>query len=484
MSFELSPEVNRKKVFLVKYKELEDRLDPYYYKDEFKLLIEAIKNTGHAKTLKSLNAYIKKGVFDMSPDNYTEQGIPFLRVADITFDGMDFSSTVFIDEKIHREQLNTEFLPGDIVIAKIGHTIGKVSVLPNRFPKYNISQNVVGIKIPTPLKGIVSSEYLKLFLTLNNGKKQVIRQSSHGAQPKITLDALRKILIPILDVNKQKVVVAHYKNGLQQKKQKEAEAQQLLDSIDDYLLTELGIKRPEAVANTLKNRIFIRQSSEVSGGRFDPFYYQNEFEELEIKLKNSIYPLEKLRNLPLFLESGSRPNGGVANIEKGILSFGGEHVNRTCEIEVRKKKYIPIEFHQNHLLTETKLNDVLLVKDGATTGKIGIITDHNHVNQNINEHVFLIRFDSKVVPRYFVSLLNMKFYQFLLKRIITGATVTGLTKDVIRGLKIPLPPIEKQTEIANHIQTLRNQAKQLQQQAQAELKQAKQQVERMILGEH
>jgi restriction endonuclease S subunit len=49
-------------------------------------------------------------------------------------------------------------------------------------------------------------------------------------------------------------------------------------------------------------------------------------------------------------------------------------------------------------------------------------------------------------------------------------------------LKIPIPPPEKQTEIANHISALRTQAKQLQQQAAAELEQAKQQVEQLILG--
>jgi F0F1-type ATP synthase membrane subunit b/b' len=41
---------------------------------------------------------------------------------------------------------------------------------------------------------------------------------------------------------------------------------------------------------------------------------------------------------------------------------------------------------------------------------------------------------------------------------------------------------KKQTAIANHISTLRTQAKQLQQQAAAELAHAKQQVEQLILG--
>jgi hypothetical protein len=40
----------------------------------------------------------------------------------------------------------------------------------------------------------------------------------------------------------------------------------------------------------------------------------------------------------------------------------------------------------------------------------------------------------------------------------------------------------KEPEIANHISAIRTQAKQLQQQAAAELEQAKQQVEQLILG--
>lgn len=43
--------------------------------------------------------------------------------------------------------------------------------------------------------------------------------------------------------------------------------------------------------------------------------------------------------------------------------------------------------------------------------------------------------------------------------------------------------MEKKTEIANHISAIRFSAKQLQQQAAAELEQAKKQVEKMILGE-
>lgn len=48
---------------------------------------------------------------------------------------------------------------------------------------------------------------------------------------------------------------------------------------------------------------------------------------------------------------------------------------------------------------------------------------------------------------------------------------------------IPLPPLEKQNEIAQHIQSIRNQARNLQKEAQEILEKAKKEVEQIILGE-
>jgi restriction endonuclease S subunit len=53
----------------------------------------------------------------------------------------------------------------------------------------------------------------------------------------------------------------------------------------------------------------------------------------------------------------------------------------------------------------------------------------------------------------------------------------------IQRFAIPLPPLDKQTEIADNIKTIRNQAKQLQKEEQADLEQAKKEVEAIILGE-
>lgn len=52
----------------------------------------------------------------------------------------------------------------------------------------------------------------------------------------------------------------------------------------------------------------------------------------------------------------------------------------------------------------------------------------------------------------------------------------------LENFNLPLPPKEKQVEIANHVYELRHQAKTLQEEGKRILEYAKQEVERMILS--
>ena len=175
--------------------------------------------------------------------------------------------------------------------------------------------------------------------------------------------------------------------------------------------------------------------------------------------------MKSLADLLQLIESGKRPEGGVANIQSGVLSFGGEHINNQCEIEVSTPRYISQEFHSLYNKTETRINDLLLVKDGATTGKIGIVSRAEHIGQNINEHLFLLRTKADVNPVYLLNYLSSSFGKLQIQREITGATVTGITRDVVKRLKIILPAPNIQNHIANFTRSAYAQRKQKEQEA-------------------
>ena len=353
------------------------------------------------------------------------------------------------------------------------------------FPKLRPYLNKVHL---SEFKGVCSTEFYvlkgkdlnNLYLFTFLSSKLVVNQTSclmtGNTLPRLQPRDVQRLPILLPPSNIQNHIAGFMRSAYAQKKKKQQEADALLDSIDDYVLTELGIEMPAVE----EKRCFVVYASETSGLRTDPFYYQNHYKAIQNVLSQA-RNVKRLGELLQLVDSGSRPKGGVANIQSGVLSFGGEHINNQCEVDINTPRYIPHEFHNLHKTTETQLNDLLLVKDGATTGKIGIVKDTAHVGQNINEHLFILRTKDDVNPIYLLNYLNSCFGKLQIQREITGATVTGITRDVVKRLKVILPHKAKQTEIANHITEIRKHAKQLQQEASTIVETAKERVERILL---
>lgn len=473
-NFQLSKQVDPNKIFLTKFSELEGRLDPmYYYLSTTQLL--AIKSKYPAQKLENIAA-INRGRFSHRPRNdpdFYDGNYPFIQTGDIVSASEKYGNIKYSQTLNEKGLKTSKLFSKNRILITIAANIGDTAIL-----RYSacFPDSVVSIM---PKNNLINLEYLHYYLKFI--RNYLINLAPQSAQKNINLQQLSPILVAIPPKNIQADIVAKMDKAYQNKQTKEIQAQQLLGGIDTYLLGELGINSPKQTDNSLKARIFTKKFSDITGGRFDAEYYQSKYTDFDNSLieKNEHTLLEELLQI---LESGSRPTGGVSNIENGILSFGGTHVGSDGYIDTSKAKYIPVEYHQKNLTTSTKINDLLLVKDGATTGKIAIIQKLEHENQNINEHVFLMRLKDDINPIYLLSYLKSSFGDMQIKREITGATVTGLTKSVVNNLKIPLPPLAKQNQIAKHISQIRNQAKKLQNEAKTVLEQAKTEVETMILG--
>lgn len=461
---------------MVKRGALENRLEPFYYVPSLVELENKIREIANGK----LNDYALKMSSGATPlkseeEKYysdAENGIPFIRVQNLhDTNELSLDDLKYINHETHQKDLKrSQVAENDLLVKITGVGRMAVACVPPLGFEGNTNQHLVVIKT----KDRLTSETLATYLNTNIVEKLASRRSTGGTRPALDYTSLKSI--PVIF---KPEIVDFMKKAVEKKRQKEAEAKELLASIDAYLLEQLGIVLPDRVE---EKNVFYVPFSKVQGNRFDPFYHKHEFIMLEDAISAGKYGNNSLKEILTFLESGSRPSGGVSQYESGILSFGGEHVNNKCEIEIRNEKFVPLQYHLNHLNTETQLNDIILVKDGATTGKIGIITNLLHTGQNINEHVFMMRFNLLVNPFFVLNLLATSFYQKKISRIITGATVTGLTKEVVRNLQIPLPTLEIQTEIANHIRNIRERAKTLETEAKEVIEKAKAEIEKIILG--
>ncbi|MFH1711116.1 MAG: restriction endonuclease subunit S [Nanoarchaeota archaeon] len=150
------------------------------------------------------------------------------------------------------------------------------------------------------------------------------------------------------------------------------------------------------------------------------------------------------------LETGKRMKGGA--LEKGeIPSIGGQHIDNFGRIKWNKDmKYISKEFYDNEL-KKGKLNkgDVLVVKDGATTGKTAYLNEIPSQGAAINEHVFIIRSkDKNQLTNEFVFyyLFSVEGYKSLRQNF--RGLIGGVGRNDILSIKIPLPPLPEQQKIA------------------------------------
>lgn len=210
------------------------RFDSEFFKKELVLNESLIDSKKHDLFI-NLTKSIRKGIFDISPDRYREDGIPFLRVQNIKDGFLDLSDCVYISEEDSKKEFKTELDFGDLALSKVG-SVGNFSIL---FQKANTSQNVVSIKVN---KEKINPFYLFSFLTSKIGKLSIERIQAVQVQAKLELQDIRKLKIPILPLPFQ----SHIAELVQTAHAKLEESKKLYGEAEQILLEELGLKFPSS----------------------------------------------------------------------------------------------------------------------------------------------------------------------------------------------------------------------------------------------
>jgi len=244
----------------------------------------------------------------------------------------------------------------------------------------------------------------------------------------------------------------------------------------------LGIELPEPEENTIKNRIFIRNLREVSGDRFDPDYFQRYFKNLENVILSSSFNVEKMREVTTLIKNGHTPASSEYAEETTLYpiikagSYNGDFIALD-----------KVDFTKSQKNLQAKKFDIFILSAAHQAHYVGRsikYLDSKPIDStSFVGELICVRVDpNRCHSMYLFSLLKTKLYKDLLNREKTGQTSHIYPKD-IQHILVPIPPLEKQIEISEHITAIRNQAKQLQQQAKDDLEKAKQEVEAMILGD-
>jgi type I restriction enzyme M protein len=153
-------------------------------------------------------------------------------------------------------------------------------------------------------------------------------------------------------------------------------------------------------------------------------------------------PLSKVAEI----ESGSREKGGAISV--GIPSIGGEQIDERGNIRFDKMKYVSEEHFRGMTKGVLRNGDVLIVKDGATTGKTCFFA--HDIAAAVNEHVFIWRAKETILPYFLYCAVRAGAFQERLRPFIKGI-IGGISLEV-GDIEIPLPPLEVQKEIVAEIE--------------------------------
>jgi len=188
--------------------------------------------------------------------------------------------------------------------------------------------------------------------------------------------------------------------------------------------------------------------------------------------KNSLPAEWKIEKLSIYvdtLESGSRPRGGVSKYTSGVPSISAEQILPDGNFYWDKTKYVPEPFYNSSTRGKIQKGDILIVKDGATTGKVAYIDKgFPHPKAMVNEHTFILRLKKNISTQWVYLFLRSHYLADFREKARQRGVIGGLTQGFLDELEIPVPPLPEQRRIVAKIEQLTSRlekAKALQKQA-------------------
>lgn len=463
MSYQVPQKIDNDKIFIVNRSEIEGRFDPSVYKPHFKFVSKAFRNV------------------KLSEIAWIDPSCMFKNIEEVSFipmDAIDSSNGVISYQgikKVEETKGFTRFKEGDILWAKITPCMqnAKSAIAKKLINGYGCGSTEFFV-IRSKDENVVLQEYLLFLLRDERILKAAMNYFGGSAgQQRVSPLFLKTFNVPLPEIEEQKSYCELLKNAQILKQQKEQQSEDILNSIDGYLLGELGIELP-TIRNTLKDRIFLLNRRELEG-RFDPTVYKDGIKLISTKWNNV-----KLSKVAFVNPSGAYKGKSVET----PISFVPMEVIDERFSDITTVEETTIE--QSSGFTKFREGDLLWAKitPCMQNGKSAVAKNlKNGLGCGSTEYFVLRPKDEHLAIEYLHVILHMKCVRETAMLYFGGsAGQQRVSSSFLENFNLPLPPKEKQVEIANHVYKMRQQAKALQEEGKAILEQAKREVERMILG--
>ncbi len=435
-------------------------------------------------TLEDIATWGSGGTPSRANSQYYGGNIPWVKTGDLG-PRIVMNASEFITEEAVANSSAKFFPKGSVALAMYGATIGKTSILG-----IDATTNQA-CGVGNPIQGATTTNYL--YYLLRNEKDAFIAKGKGGAQPNIsqTLIKAHETLLPPLA--EQTIIAQTLDTLLAQVDNTKTR----LDNIPKILKTFRQSVLAAAVSGKLTEAWRGENECEVTDKErleeIQVYRYQKwqEGQEAKYEAKGKWPKTDDWKKKyveaeldPDFVKK-ELPRGWVFQPLDGLVYIGarigwkglkaseytetgplflsvhglnyGQYVNLDRAFHISEER-----FEES---PEIKIvnNDILLCKDGAGIGKIGIVKGLKE-KASINSSLLLVRAGKYFVTEYLYYFLAGPIMQQLVQERMTGSAVPHLFQRDVKEFVLEVPPINEQTEIIRRVEELFAFAAQIEQQ--------------------
>jgi type I restriction enzyme S subunit len=356
---------------------------------------------------------------------------------------------------------------GDLLVSATRPTRNAIAIVPLDVEKAIASTGFLVVR--GVQSTLVTPKYLFHALRMEFCTKQFDQYSSGGNYPAITKEDFRKIIIPLPSLSEQRKIVAELDAAYAAKRVADEKATNLLASIDEMVLKELGIANLPKPDTSLSSRIFTVSAKEVANATLAPDHYFD-----SIDFSKAKYPCERF----------------VARIDIDP-SCGFERITKLVPMEGVSAEWCAIERIEDISPDATQGysafcgSDVIWARitPCMENGKSAVVeAEPSECFCGSTEFLVFRPKDDKVNPCYLQSLLHLKRFREVAAHHFTGTSGhQRVTADFFKAISIPIPPRSVQDRIASTASSIRAEARKLKADATAALDTAKRKIEEKIM---
>lgn len=355
---------------------------------------------------------------------YTDYGVLFLRSQNIYDCSLVLDNPTYISYETDLTMKSTRILPNDILLNITGASIGRCCVVPETLGPANVNQHVCIIRTNPEF---FLPKFMQYFWVSHLGRYAISLFQTGGNREGLSFDAIRNTPIPYISIPEQSKIITYLDSECSRI---DVMLSKTRSSIEEYKKLKQAVIT-QAVTKGVRGEREMKDSGVEWIGKIP-----REFDPVQLKFFCKLIT-DGTHFSPTTVENG------WPYITAGDVHGIGLDYNSAKRISEEDFQLLVAQGCQ------PLKGDVLFVKDGATTGRVGFVDSDTPCV--ILSSVAMLRPADNTDGHYLMYLLASDFLQKQILVSMAGSamprtTLTKLTKYI--GL---LPPLHEQKEIANYL---------------------------------